>query len=645
MVYRNSRGRRRGMRRGAPAAGALLTLTVLLVACTTTPPSPTSTIGGTSSTVEGGAATTTTSGGLLPEADVSRQLAPLAGLEFADFLEASYELLILRDPEFVTELGIADALGIGNGRLNDFSLEFTAETQALEKGILDQLRRFDRNSLTPEEGLSYDVYEWYLDHEVRGHAFTFHDYPVHHFIGSYNDELIRLLTEIHPLDTVEDAEDYVSRLSEISRQVDQLIERLEVSESMGIIQPDFVLTEAIGRLRGEIGGADRLAPQFLPLYQSLAERLPTVAGLSNQRRAEILAAAAAAIEESFIVAWNRLIEHLEAALPLASPEPGLARLPSGDTYYAYLLHGHTSTPLTAEEIHEIGLREVERVTGEVLAAGTAAGYPSTAGVGDILRRAAEDSGFFNGASAAGEAEILAYYDQLFGTVESRMDPVFGRAPEADFIVVPEPIGGGGFYVPASVDGSRPGAFHAGTGGRVPRYILPTVAYHEAVPGHHYQIALAQELDLPSLRRFIQHNGYVEGWALYAERLAHDMGLYADDPHGNIGRLELELLRAVRLVADTGIHALGWSRDEARDYLTSVLGVPRWNHEVERYVVLPGQATGYMIGLLEILDLREAADQTLGDAFDLSAFHDAVLGHGSLPLEILRPTVERELLAP
>ncbi len=578
---------------------------------------------------------------------MSQQLAPLAGLGFADFLEASYELLLVRDPEFVTELGIADALEMGNGGLNDLSLDFTAETQALETGILDQLRRFDRAALTPEEGLSYDAYEWYLDHQVQGHVFTFHDYPVHHFIGSYNDELIRLLTEIQPLDTVEEAEDYVSRLSEIGRQVDQLIERLEVSESMGIIQPDFVVTNTVGRLRDEIRGADRrtVAPESLPLYRSLAERLVAVAGLSSQRRDEILDAAATAIEGSFIPGWTRLIEHLEAVRPLASPEAGLSRLPSGDAYYAYLLHGHTSTLLTAEEIHEIGLREVERVTGEILEAGATAGYPSTAGVGDILGRAAEDSGFFNGASPAGEAEILAYYDDLFATVESRMDPIFGRAPEADFIVVPEPVGGGGFYVPASVDGSRPGAFHAGTGGRVPRYILPTVAYHEGVPGHHYQIALAQELDLPSLRRFIQHNGYVEGWALYAERLAYDLGLYTDDPYGNIGRLELELLRAVRLVADTGLHALGWSRDEARRYLAAALGGPRWNHEAERYVVLPGQATGYMIGLLEILGLRERAEETLGDSFELSAFHDAVLGHGSLPLELLTPTVEQELLVP
>ena len=219
----------------------------------------------------------------------------------------------------------------------------------------------------------------------------------------------------------------------------------------------------------------------------------------------------------------------------------------------------------------------------------------------------------------------------------------GVAPKAGFTIVPEPFGAGGYYVPGSVDGSRLGAFHAGIGGRVSRYRLPTIAYHEAVPGHHYQIALAQELDLPSFRRFVTHNGYVEGWALYAERLVHDVGLYADDPYGNIGRLELELLRAARLVTDTGIHALGWSRAEARDYLESVFGGPLWSHEVERYVVLPGQATGYMIGLLEILAARDAAAAALGDGFDLSLFHTAVLGHGSLPLEILPATLERELL--
>jgi len=637
----------------------LLTASVFVAACSsgsepasiTTEPLPGSTLSLTTLPAEESVAEPSTTTTAPPAAGTTATSAHpgefASEATFGDFLETSYGLLLVRNPEFVTELGIAPSLGLDNTQLNDLSPDYMAETQTLEIGVLEQLRGFDRESLTPEEQLSYDAYEWFLEHEIQGHRFAFHDYPVHHFLGSYNDNLIRFLTDIHPIESAADAEAYVSRLMQIGRQVDQIIERLKISESMGIIQPEHILAKAIDRLRQEVRNADSrtVAPESLALYRSFETRLTAVDGLSAEQRAELLGDAAAAIDQSFIPAWVRLIEHLEAVRPLASTAPGLSRLPDGDAYYAHLLHLQTSTSFTAEEIHEIGLRQVERVTGEILEAGAAAGYPSTWGVGEILQRAAADAGFFDGDSARGEAEILDYYDDLFGAIEIAIEPVVGMAPEADFTIVPEPLGGGGFYVPASVDGSRAGAFHAGIGGRISRYRLRTIAYHEAVPGHHYQIALAQELDLPSFRRFIHHNGYVEGWALYAERLAHDLGLYADDPFGNLGRLELELLRAARLVADTGIHALGWTREDALDYLVSVFGGPLWSHEVERYVVLPGQATGYMIGLLEILAVRDAARESVGDSFDLSVFHDAVLGHGSLPLEILIPTLEQELLVP
>ena len=213
-----------------------------------------------------------------------------------------------------------------------------------------------------------------------------------------------------------------------------------------------------------------------------------------------------------------------------------------------------------------------------------------------------------------------------------------RKQTADVGIVAEPAGRGGYYVSGSVDGSRPGAFHAGVGGNISLLTMPTITYHEAVPGHHTQIAIAQELDLPTFRRFIQYNGFAEGWALYAERLAAETGLYTNDVYGDIGRLELELLRAVRLVVDTGIHSLGWSHREAKDYMDA--RISGWSHEVERYMVLPGQATGYMIGMLEILDLRD--DAAASGITDLAEFHDLVLGGGSMPLEVLETTVAGSL---
>ncbi|HDL50267.1 MAG TPA: DUF885 domain-containing protein, partial [Actinobacteria bacterium] len=235
-------------------------------------------------------------------------------------------------------------------------------------------------------------------------------------------------------------------------------------------------------------------------------------------------------------------------------------------------------------------------------------------------------------------QVLETFESLIDEAERRSLKYFDLLPKAEVIVVPEQVGAGGFYMPASVDGTRPGVFHAGVaGGRIPTCTMPTITYHETVPGHHLQIALAQELDLPSFRRYYQYNAYAEGWALYAERLASEMGLYEDDPYGDIGRLELELLRAVRLVTDTGIHSMGWTRQKAQGYMNRY--VPTWAHEVERYVVVPAQATGYLIGQQEILRLREKAADALGNGFDIAEFHDVVLGGGSIPLDVLERRID------
>jgi uncharacterized protein (DUF885 family) len=335
-----------------------------------------------------------------------------------------------------------------------------------------------------------------------------------------------------------------------------------------------------------------------------------------------------------------LIEHVQGLQPIARSDPGLWRLPGGDAYYQHLLHEMTSTDLTAEEIHQIGLGQVDRLQAELRVVFDALGYPRGTPTPDLLGRAAAEAGFLTGSTAAGRQEVVSAWQKLIDDIEDQMGSYFDRSPTAEVIIIPEEFGAGGYYVAASVDGSRPGSFHAGVGGSsIPTYIMPTIAYHEAVPGHHYQIALAQELDLPTFRMYNQYNAFAEGWALYAERLAYEMDRYRDDPFGNVGRLELELVRAVRLVTETGIHARGWTRQQAKDYMNSVVG---WSHEVERYTVLPGQATGYMIGQQEILRLRRLATDRLGDEFDYAAFHEAVVGSGSVPLKVLDGIIDQWL---
>ncbi len=264
------------------------------------------------------------------------------------------------------------------------------------------------------------------------------------------------------------------------------------------------------------------------------------------------------------------------------------------------------------------------------------GYPQDRPVGELIRRAIDEGGTLD------SSQVVAAYEAILGDIDRRVEAVFDLRPQAPVVVVPEPAFGG-YYTPGSADGSRPAAFHATVGGSgTNKAEMPTVAYHEAIPGHHFEATLSREMDLPTFRQYEFFNAHAEGWALYAERLAWELGVYEDDPYGNVGRLRLELLRAVRLVVDTGIHAQGWTRDQARAYMEENVG--GWTHEVERYAAWPAQATDYKIGMIKILELRQRAMDQLGDRFDLKEFHNVVLANGSLPLGILERLVDEYIEA-
>jgi uncharacterized protein (DUF885 family) len=299
-----------------------------------------------------------------------------------------------------------------------------------------------------------------------------------------------------------------------------------------------------------------------------------------------------------------------------------------------MLRKETSTNLTPDQVHELGLAEVERIQAELRAVFDELGYPQDRPVGELIGRALDEGG------ALPTSHVVGAYEEIIAEMEQRVEEVLDLRPAAGVVVIGELSfgGGGGYYTDGSADGTRPGAFHAGIAGQtVPKARMPTIAYHEAVPGHHTQIALAQELDLPTFRNFTVFNGHAEGWALYAERLAWELGMYEDDPYGNVGRLRLELLRAVRLVVDTGLHAKGWSRQQGVAYMMENVG--GWTHEVDRYVVWPGQAAGYKVGMVKILELRQRAMNQLGDSFDIKEFHNVVIGNGSLPLDVLERLVD------
>ncbi|MCP4542192.1 MAG: DUF885 family protein [Chloroflexi bacterium] len=563
----------------------------------------------------------------------------LEGMPIDDFFEESYKRLLLRSPERITRLGITESLDMRNDQLDNLSDAYTRETQELEAAILTILQTYDQSALSSEQQISYDVYEWYLDDLVRGHEFMYYDYPVHHFLGGYHDVLIRILTEIHPITNKRDAEDYVSRLSLVDEQVDQLLEGLVLREEIGVIPPSFIIEMTIDQMKNYLGtrSSDPTAvrAESLTVYTVFDEKLEMLDGLSKEEKQTLRDAALAEIQDSFAPAYVDLLDYMDRLLLVATDDAGVWKFSDGDAYYAYILRNQTSTEMTPAEIHELGLTEVTRIQAEMRQVFDELGYSQDESLRALLDRAASVGGHHDIRTQEGKDQLIDAYEAILDGVDERLDAAFDIRPQADVVIIGGPFGG--YYVPGSSGGSRPGAFHIRTNGSwASKFIMPSLSYHEAVPGHHFQIAIAQELDLPTFRTDIAFNGYVEGWALYAERLAWELGVYDDDPYGNVGRLYYELLRAVRLVVDTGIHAKRWTRAEARAYMMDVLGSAG---EVDRYIVRPAQATGYKIGMLKILELRQQAMDQLGDRFDLKEFHRVVLGNGSMPLDILERAVQ------
>jgi uncharacterized protein (DUF885 family) len=563
-------------------------------------------------------------------ADVEERLS---GLGFDAFGESSYRLYLLRFPQTVTDLGMADALGVRNDLLNDYSAEYIAETGQIGRYILDRLRSFDRETLSIEQRLTYDVCEWFWDDLVRGQEFTDLDYLVtHYYITSRDWGLYDLLTITHPLSSVRDVQDYVTRLSQIGTQFDQLIAGLEGRAHLGIVAPRIVLTRAVSGLRGLVSSSAR----YHPFYARLANRLPAIPGLPSADRDRFLADAETLIEENVLPAFRRLYDRLVDLEAIAPADLGYGQRPDGAAYYDYALRHQNQTDLTATEVHELGLEQVVRIRGEIEAAAAALGYPADLSIPSIYRRVVREGGSLHGAA------VLSEYDRLLNEARVRVKDVFQSMPSTPVAIVGDTYGG--YYRPAPADGSRPAEFVAPTSGSQPRYSMPTLTYHEAIPGHHMQIGTASELDLPLIRTVETFLGYTEGWALYAERLAWELGWYEDEPYANLGRLSDEMMRAVRLVVDTGIHAMGWTFDEAVDYFVANTGRPTSfaQEQILRYVVWPGQSTAYMVGFLTMLDLRDRVREALGEAFDLAEFHTLLLENGSLPLGILEEVIDRFL---
>ena len=552
----------------------------------------------------------------------------------------------LDTPELLSGIGLIDntALDFHSGKLGDYTRVKEEEMLGRLRAARTRMDRFDPAELSGQEKLSWEIAVWFLDDMIRQAEFPYGGYRVNQISG-VTVNLPQFLTDTHVVVSEKSAERYLSRLREFGRVLDESRVRVEDDRTHGVVPPDFIIAKSISGMRSfiEEGAAKN------PLVSTLAPKLDKIEGLDAARKEAIVAEATDIVGEAVIPAYQRMIGLFEDMAKTATHDAGIWRIPDGERIYAAALKSNTTTDMTAEELHALGLSEVARIDSEMDAILRSLGR-TEGSVADRLRALSQDPAQLFANTDEGRQQMLDYLGKLNTEVMARAKDFFITLPPQPLEIVRVPeysqdSSAGGYYNAPALDGSRPGRFYINQKNTAdnPRWQLPTLLYHEAAPGHHFQLSASQLIEnVPMLRKLSPFNAYAEGWALYAERVAaEDMLLYANDPWGNLGRLNDERFRAVRLVVDTGMHARRWSREEAITYMLANTSNSEDDvvREIERYVVWPGQACAYKTGQLAIIRLRQKAEKALGERFDLPAFHEVVLMNGAMPLGILDKVVD------
>ena len=542
----------------------------------------------------------------------------------------SFGALLERSPEDIVWEALESVFPLDSVGLNDLSDGYERETFAMLQVVLDALRTYDRSTLTADEQLNYDVYEYYLQDALDRLEFIYYDFPATYMGFSVHRSTERFFTDIHPLATEQDAEDYITRLQAVDEKFEQLIDHLNRQRTAGIVEPALTMNVALN----QVSGIANSSVDNNPYFASFVARVSLIAALSDAGRDDLIARARAATAGDVTRGYQQLRNQLQALINNAPPIIGVGQFPRGNDYYTYALRHHTTSDLTPAQVHQLGLDELARLHAEMRLIFDQLGYPQNETIPQLFARVEQEGGIIPA------AQVQATHEAIIADAQARLNEAFDIFPIADVVVLPDPFGG--FYIGPSFDGSRPGAFYAGTANDEAYFRLPSLTYHESIPGHHTQIAIAMEQDVPSFRKIVHFTAFVEGWALYAERLTHELGWYGNDSYGELGRLQYEALRAARLVMDTGIHSLGWSFDDAATFNRENIGwsVGASQGAAGRYSVWPGQATAYMVGMLQILAERQRAQDALGAQFDIKAFHCAVLSNGAVPLSLLDDVVDR-----
>ena len=518
-------------------------------------------------------------------------------------------------------------------QLNPETPEFRRETVEQARRGLKELAQFDRSRMSDTERVSADVMQWQLQIIAEGEPFGDYDFSLDQFDGA-NVRLANLMTVVHPVRTENDARNYLIRLRVIDDRLAEAIERAARGASRGILPPRFILQSTISQMRQFVSAP---AAQN-PLVATFADRMGGVKELTAEQRQQMRDEAARIVDTEIYPVWRKALALLESQLPKATDNAGLWRFDKGAEIYAHKLKAFTSTAMTAGEIHQLGLREVSRIEGEMDAILRKLGR-TEGSVNQRIERLRADLSYPG--TSDGRSRIMADIETTIRDAEKRAGALFDLRPKAMVIAQPYPefrwASAAASYTAPPVDGSRPGIYQMPLRPEyMTRFGLRTLVYHETVPGHHFHSAFSVEnRQLPKFRQVRALGGISaigEGWALYAERMVAQEGWYEGDLEGLLGQLDDELFRARRLVVDTGLHAMRWTRQQAIDY-----GIEA--SEVERYVVNPGQATAYKIGQLEIFRLRDKARTSLGPRFNLKEFHNAVLSAGTVPLTVLEHEID------
>lgn len=601
------------MRLPAPAAAV-----TLLLACASAPPRPAAAPTAPAQPAPAPAG---------PAADPARAEASKKAL--AALLADHWEYAMRHSPEYASILG--------DYRYNDRSSDLSAAAVAADleqtRGYLARFEALDSFGLSEQEALTRTLLIRAFREELEGARFEAWKMPVSQMSG------IHLMAAQFPsllrFQTAKDFEDFTTRLGNLPKQLDDTVANMRLGMAAGLMPPRFLLE----KVAAQAAGIAAQAPEASPFARCL-EQLPK--DLPEAERARLRGALLAAVRGGVLPAYARFAAFVrDEYAPRGQEAVGMWALPDGAARYAFLARVSTTSTLSPDEIHALGLREVARIEGEMEGAARKAGFRDLA----TFRAAIATDPKLRPTS---REQILELYRGHLDAMKKELPRLFGRLPRADFVVVAveafrEKEASGAQYQPSSPDGSRPGRIEVNTGDFAGRKTIgmESTAYHEAVPGHHMQIAIQQELEaLPPQRRFLLgYTAFSEGWALYAERLGREVGRF-QDPYSYYGHLEEEMLRAIRLVVDTGLHSKRWSRQQVVDFFHahSATDEVEVQNETDRYIVWPGQALAYKVGQLQILALRERATRELGPAFDLRAFHDLVLGGGSLPLDVLEARV-------